>query len=155
MRFLQQKIYSNPADLLSKFDLNHDSIDKWVLKSQRLFHPQWLQKHPREYLSNLLALSEEQMSLQTAGGLNNETMFKIAEQTPDILTPKFVHNNKSVNASNLCCNIKYVMVNDDFPSRQSPKNNDYDMIVPLFHKYRFYDGSIPLRILGRVVFVLS
>ena len=61
------------------------------------------------------------MSLQAAGGLDNETMFKITEQTPDILAPKFVHNNKSVNASNLCCNIKYVMVNSKFPSRQSPK----------------------------------
>ena len=75
VRFLQQKIYFNPADLLSKFDLEQDSIDSWVLKSQKLFKPQWLQKHPWEYLSHLIALSEEQMSLQATGGLNNEHLF--------------------------------------------------------------------------------
>ena len=63
VRFFQQKIYFNPSDLLSKFDLIHHSIDNWVLKSQKLVRPQWLQKHPQEYLSHLLALSEEQMSL--------------------------------------------------------------------------------------------
>ena len=43
------------------------------------------------------------------------------------------------------------MVGYDYPSKISPKNNNFDMIVPLFHKYRFFDGSIPLRILGRVL----
>ena len=81
------------------------------------------------------------MSLQAAGGLNNETMFKITENTPDILAPTFVHKDKSINASNMCCNIKYVMVNDEFLSRQSPKNNNYDLIVPLFNQYHYYDGS--------------
>ena len=80
VRFLQQKIYFNPADLLSKFDLDQDTIDSWILKSQKLFRPQWLQKHPREYLSHLLALSEEQMSLQATGGLNNEQLFKVTEK---------------------------------------------------------------------------
>ena len=74
------------------------------------------------------------MSLQAAGGLNNETLFKITENTPYILAPTFVNKNKLVNANNMCCNIKYVMVNDEFPSRQSLKNNNYDLIVPLFTK---------------------
>ena len=43
------------------------------------------------------------------------------------------------------------MVNDELPTKQSPKNHNHDLIVPLFHKYRYYDGSIPLRILGRVI----
>ena len=99
----------------------------------------------------MLELSEEQMSLQATGGLNNEHMFKITENTPDLLAPTFVHKNKLVNADNMCCYIKYVMVNDEFPSKQSLKNHNYDLIVPLFNKYRHYDGSIPLRILGRVI----
>ena len=51
----------------------------------------------------------------------------------------------------MCCYIKYVMVNDEMPTKQSPKNHNYDLILPLFHEYRYYDGSIPLRILGRVI----
>ena len=90
VRFLQQKVYFNPADLLSKFDLEQDTVDSWVLKSQLLSKPYWLQKHPREYLSHLLELSEEQMSLQATGGLHNEHMFKITENTPDLLAPTFV-----------------------------------------------------------------
>ena len=43
------------------------------------------------------------------------------------------------------------MANDEIPTKTSPKNPNYELIVPLFNKYRFYDGSIPLRILGRVV----
>ena len=93
IRFLQQKIYYNPADLLSKFDLEQDSVDSWVLKLQMLFRPQWLQKHPRKYLNHLLDLSEEQMSLQAAGGLTNENVFKITENTPDLLAPTFVNKN--------------------------------------------------------------
>ena len=148
---MQQKIYSNPANLLSKFDLEQDTVDNWILKSQKLFKPHWLQKHPREYLSHLLALSEEQMTLHAAGGLDNQSSFKITESTPDLLAPTFVHKNKSVNANNTCCYIKYVMVDDEFPSKKSLKNHNYDLIVPLFNKYRFYDGSIPLRIFGRVI----
>ena len=36
VRFLHQKVYSNPADFLSKFDLEYDSVDSWILKSQML-----------------------------------------------------------------------------------------------------------------------
>ena len=91
------------------------------------------------------------MSLQAAGGLHNEHMFKITETTPDLLAPTFVHKNNLVSANNTCCYIKYVMVNDEIPTKTSLKNRNYDLIVPLFHKYRYYDGSIPLRILGRVI----
>ena len=94
VRFLQQKIYSNPADLLSKFDLDQDTVESWVIKSQKLFKPIWLQKHPREYLNHLLELSNEQMTLQAAGGLDNQSSFKITESTPDLLAPTFVHKKK-------------------------------------------------------------
>ena len=55
------------------------------------------------------------MALQAAGGFDNETTFKITEQTPDILAPNFVHKNKLMSASNLCCNIRYIMVGNDYP----------------------------------------
>ena len=137
--------------MLSKFDLNQDTVESWVIKSQKLFKPIWLQKHPREYSNHLLELSQEQMTLHAAGGLDNQSSFKITESTPDLLAPTFVHKNKSVNVNNTCCYIKYVMVDDEFPSKKSLKNRNYDLIVPLFHKYCYYDGSIPLRILGRVI----
>ena len=89
------------------------------------------------------------MALQAAGG--DENIFKITENTPDLLAPTFVNKTKLRNVDNLCCYIKYVMVDDELPSKKSVKNNNYDLIVPLFEKYRYYDGSIPLRILGRVI----
>ena len=88
MRFLHRKIYANPADWLSKFDLDSDSVDSWILKSQMLFRPPWLQKHPDEYLHELLEISNEQMALQAAGG--DENIFKITEKTPDLLAPTFL-----------------------------------------------------------------
>ena len=147
---MQQKVYSNPADLLTKFDLEQDSVDDWILKSKQLFEPLWLQNHPKTYMNRLLELSNDQLSLQASGGLHNEQIFKITESTPDLLAPAFVHK-KQVNANNTCCYIKYVMANDEIPTKTSPKNPNYDLIVPLFHKYRYYEGSIPLRILGRVI----
>ena len=150
VQFLQQKVYSNLADLLTKFDLEQDSVDDWMLKSKQLFEPDWLQNHPNTYLKQLLKLSNDQLSLQAAGGLQHEQIFKITENTPDLLAPAFVHRNQ-VKVTNTCCYIKYVMANDKIPTKTSPKNPNYELIVPLFHKYRFYDGSIPLRILGRVI----
>ena len=50
VQFLQQKVYSNPANLLTKFDLEHDSVHDWILKSQQLFEPLWLQNHPKIYM---------------------------------------------------------------------------------------------------------
>ena len=64
-----------------------------------LFRPQWLQKHPCEYLSHLLELSEEQMALQAAGGLTNDNVFKITENTPDLLASTFVNKTKLRNVA--------------------------------------------------------
>ena len=118
--------------------MDQDSVTSWIEKSQQLLKPIWLQKHPREYLDHLFELSDEQMSLQAKGGLDNQSSFKITESTPDLLAPTFVHKNKTVNVDNTCCYIKYVMVDDEVPSKKSLKNNNYGLLVPLFHKYRFY-----------------
>ena len=120
IQFLQQKVYSNPADLLTKFDLEQDSVDDWILKSKQLFEPLWLQNHPKTYMNRLLELSNDQLSLQASGGLHNEQIFKITESTPDLLAPAFVHK-KQVNANNTCCYIKYVMANDKIPTKTLPK----------------------------------
>ena len=80
VRFLQQKVYFNPSDLISKFDLDRDSVAMWILKTQRSFHPGWLQNHPREYLDKLLSLCEEKMSLQGSGGIDNKQTFHITEK---------------------------------------------------------------------------
>ena len=130
--------------------MEHDSVDDWILKSQQLFEPLWLQNHPKIYMHRLLELSNDQLALQASEGLHNEQIFKITESTPDLLAPVFVHK-KQVNANKTCCYIKYVMANDKIPTKTSRKNPNYNLIVPLFHKYRFYDRSIPLRILGRVI----
>ena len=47
------------------------------------------------------------------------------------------------------------MATDELPAKKFIKNNSYEILIPLFEKYRHYDGSIPLRIFGRVVLFLS
>ena len=104
VQFLQQKVYSNPADLLTKFHLEYDSVDDWILKSKQLFEPPWLKNHLKIYMHRLLELSNDQLSLQASGGLHNEQVFKITENTPDLLAPTVVHK-KPVNVNNTCCYI--------------------------------------------------
>ena len=36
------------------------------------------------------------------------------------------------------------MASDELPAKKSVKNNNYEILIPLFEKYRHYDGSIPL-----------
>ena len=78
VRFLHQKFYANPADWLSKFDLDSDSVNSWVLKAQMLYRPPWLQKHPHEYIPELLKISDKQMALQASGG--DENIFRVTEK---------------------------------------------------------------------------
>ena len=91
------------------------------------------------------------MSLQGSGELNNDRTFEVTEKMPDLLAPSCTNVNNSVSATNFCCNIWFVMTGNDYQSKISAKNGNFDLIIPLFQKYRFYDGSIPLRILGRVI----
>ena len=63
----------------------------------------------------------------------------------------FLNKSKLNSVSNSCCYIKYVIASDELPIKKSVKNHNYSILTPLFEKYRYYDGSIPLRIFGRVV----
>ena len=82
-----------------------------------LFRPPWMQKYPHEYLPHLIEMSEEQMALQAAGGLTDENIFKVTENTPNLLAPTFLNKTKLRNVDNLCCYIKYVMVDDELPAK--------------------------------------
>ena len=62
--FLDQKNFFNPADLLSKFDLQLDTVQDWVSKTQQVFAPQWLQRHPKEYMQQLFEQSQQAVEAQ-------------------------------------------------------------------------------------------
>ena len=91
------------------------------------------------------------MSLQGSGGLGNERRFEITEQTPDLLAPNCTVVNNLNSVSNFCCNVKYIMAGNDFQTKILPKNPNFELIVPLLKKYKYYEGSIPLRIFGHVI----
>ena len=73
---------------------------------------------------------------------------EITVDTPDL------NCNNVNNVSSLCCDIKYIMVGNDYQSKISTKNGNFELIVSLFNKYKYYDATIPLRIFGRVILFL-
>ena len=41
---------SNPANKLGKFDINKDTVEKWISLANQVLKPNWLQQHPSKYL---------------------------------------------------------------------------------------------------------
>ena len=41
---------SNPADKLGKFDIDKDTVEKWISLANQVLAPKWLQQHPSKYL---------------------------------------------------------------------------------------------------------
>ena len=45
---------SNPDDKLGKFDINKDTVEKWISLANQVLKPSWLQQHPSKYLNKLI-----------------------------------------------------------------------------------------------------
>merc|ERR1712002_1018686 len=61
--WIDQKDQPNPADKLGKFDINKETVDKWMELATEVLSLQWLQTHPNNYLEKLLNKSKEQIKL--------------------------------------------------------------------------------------------
>ena len=118
--FLDQKNFFNPADLLSKFDLRLDTVQDWVSKTQQVFAPQWLQRHPKEYMQQLFEQSQQAIEAQAQGGYQPDKV--------DLTIP-------SVEINNVCCN--FILASDPVTDVKGKLNQpQYKILVTLFRKYR-------------------
>ena len=59
---------ANPADKLGKFDIDKDSVEKWIGLAKSVLAPKWLQQHPNDYLNKLLTKSQEKIKSLLRGG---------------------------------------------------------------------------------------
>ena len=59
---------SNPTDKLGKFDIDRDSVEKWISLANQVLSPRWLQQHPSKYLDKLISTSKERIRSLLQGG---------------------------------------------------------------------------------------
>ena len=50
---------SNLADKLGKFDIDKDTVEKWIGLTNQVLRPDFLQQHPNKYLNKLIHKSKE------------------------------------------------------------------------------------------------
>ena len=58
----------NPADKLRKFDIDKDTVEKWISLANQVLRPSFLQQHPSKYLNKLIHNSKERIKLILQGG---------------------------------------------------------------------------------------
>ena len=80
--FLDQRYFFNPADLLSKYHLPQESVEALGEKAKKVFKPEWLQTHPKNYVNKLFEQSQSGIRLQTSG--SHEGGVAITENSPDL-----------------------------------------------------------------------
>ena len=144
VHWIDQKRWPNPADLLSKFCLETDTVESWVSKAKEVLKPGWLQNHSDTYLQSMLERSEEKISLQALGGTQPDV--EISEDSPDLIYP----GGELVERT--CC--AFLIVSDSvLESSPLGCNTSYAILDRLVNKYSNYFTSVPLRIFGRAVLI--
>ena len=63
---------SNPADKLGKFDINKDSVEKWIGLANQVLRPEVLQQHPNKFLNKLIHTSKERIKTLLQGGRSED-----------------------------------------------------------------------------------
>ena len=59
---------SNPADKLEKFDIDKDSVEKWIGLVNQVLRPEVLQQHPNKFLNILIHKSKGRIKAILQGG---------------------------------------------------------------------------------------
>jgi len=102
IHWIDQQKWFNPADLLSKFCLESDTVDSWMSKAEEVLRPGWLQNHPDTYLQDMLDRSKEKIDLQASGGI--QPSVEISEGSPDLI------HEGDLGAGRACC--EFLIVGD-------------------------------------------
>ena len=92
--WLNQNGTFNPADKISKFNIDKDTVAKWMELAQETLHPDWLQENPENYLQKMLEDSKEKIKDAKSGG-QIKTPPPPNEET--LLTHKCTELNESEN----------------------------------------------------------
>ena len=85
--------------------------------------------------------------LKLSSGGHDVNSYEVSESSPD-LTEQYLSKTKKI----ACC--KFILVQDSV-FHPCPKTTppNWDFLVFLFDKYKFYSTNIPLRILGLIVLI--
>ena len=126
--FLEQKNYFNPADILSKYNLQQDEVVDWMKNAEMVFRPKWLQTHPKNYMKYLFEQSKHAIEKQARGGSQcDETGLKGA----------------NVTVNNVCCEL--ILASDLVTDVKRKLNRpQYELLSSLFYKYHHYPNDVPL-----------
>ena len=94
--WINQKERLNFADLLTKFHLQNDSVDKWVKHQETILKAEWLQEHPSGWLKQMIKESEYRISLQSLGGKGkNFTGEGVSDNDPTPIDAHFINFGSS------------------------------------------------------------
>ena len=63
---------SNPADKLGKFDIDKDSVEKWIGLANQVLRPEVLQQHPNKFLNKLIHTSKGRIKTILQGGRSED-----------------------------------------------------------------------------------
>ena len=130
--FLDQKRHFNPANMLSKYNLHNDSVELWIERANKVFKPDWLQTHPRNYVKSLFEQSHQAVNKQAEGG------YQHTKYNPEVM---------SNDVNNVCC--KLILASDPVTDVKRKFNiPKYEILSSLFNKFQQFPNDIPLRILG-------
>ena len=59
---------ANPADKLRKFEIDRDTVERWISLDNQVIYPAWLQQHPDKYLTKLINNSKKRIGAHLQGG---------------------------------------------------------------------------------------
>ena len=87
---------SNPAEKLGKFDIDKDTVEKWISLANQVLKPSFLQQHPIKYLDKLIHNSKERIKLILQGDTLKMKQIRILQkklQLDTLVAMKDIHQN--------------------------------------------------------------
>ena len=131
---------ANPADKLGKFNIDNDSVDKWINLAKNVLQPKWLQQHPSTYLNKLLSKSQEKIKSLLQGG--------VSEMEPNHLTQSDEDLPDQVEVRHVNCYEGYI-------PRHSIQGGTYDtsLLQGLIDRNKHKGSAYCMKIMGLVTYI--
>ena len=87
---------SNLADKLGKFDIDKDTVEKWIGLTNQVLRPDFLQQHPNKYLNKLIHKSKERIKVIFKEDALKKSKIRILQrkfQWGTLVAMKDIHQN--------------------------------------------------------------
>ena len=127
--WFDQKDRINPADLLSKFNLNDDTADLWLHKTKTVLNTDWLKVNPHSYINDLLKYSQEAAIRHRQGGT----------------AP---HIDEYISQKSCECNFITIDWEEQFLPQVEKSHTNWSHLLNSYHRYGTYNTNVCLRIWG-------